>query len=203
MIYEGLGNLLDVPELRPLTLGFTITTGTSLEANLQRTYPSSSYISGDSTVSEDGTAGLPLSVGFGLSYLLQNRYRFLGDITAENWGNTKYFNLPPENLRNSFRASLGFEAMPAKDADSFEKRIIYRAGVAYSSTYYQINGVGINEFLISGGLGLPMGPESQINIGLQVGVRGTLDNHLQKDTIIRLSVAISASEIWFLKFEEE
>ena len=48
-----------------------------------------------------------------------------------------------------------------------------------------------------------MGPESRLNIGLQFGVRGSTDNHLQKDTIIRLSVAVSASEIWFFKFDEE
>jgi hypothetical protein len=203
IIYEGLSNLIDVPALRSLTFGFTVTTGSSLDADVQRTYPSSSYISGDSTVTEDGTAGLPLSLGFGLSYVLQNRYRFLGDIVTENWGSTQYFGLPSVDLRNSLRASLGFEAMPAKDASTFWNRIVYRAGVGYNSTYYQINGIGINEFLISGGVGLPMGPESQLNIGLQVGVRGSTDNHLQKDTIVRLSVAISASEIWFLKFEEE
>ncbi len=56
---------------------------------------------------------------------------------------------------------------------------------------------------ISGGLGLPMGPESQLNIGLQVGIRGSTNNYLQKDTIVRLSVAVSATEIWFLRFEEE
>jgi hypothetical protein len=56
---------------------------------------------------------------------------------------------------------------------------------------------------MSGGVGLPMGPESWLNIGLQVGMRGTTDNKLQKDTIIRLSVAVSASELWFLKFDEE
>lgn len=202
-IYEGVADLLNIPELRTLSLGVTVTTAASLYANTQRTYPSSSYFSGDSTVSEDGKAGIPLSVGFGLSYVLHNRYRFLGDIVAENWGSTTYFNLPPENIRNSFRTSIGVEAIPAKDADSFWKRMIYRAGVAYNSSYYQINGTGINEYLLSGGLGIPMGPESQLNVGLQVGIRGTLENHLQKDTIVRLSVAISASEIWFLKFEEE
>jgi len=202
-IYEGLADLLQVSALRPLTIGVTVTTASSLDADIQRTYPSSSYFSTDSTVSEKGTAGLPLSLGFGFSYLHQNRYRFLGDIVTENWGSTQYFGMPSVNLRNSLRTSLGFEAIPAKDADSFWKHIIYRAGIAYNSTYYQINGVGINEFLVSGGLGLPMGPESQLNIGLQIGVRGNTDNHLQKDTIVRLSVAISASEIWFLKFDEE
>jgi hypothetical protein len=56
---------------------------------------------------------------------------------------------------------------------------------------------------MTGGLGLPMGYESWLNIGLQVGLRGTTDNRLQKDIIVRLSVAVSASEIWFLKFDEE
>jgi hypothetical protein len=202
-IYEGIANLLNVPALRSFTVGLTLTTASSLDADVKRTYPASSYSFGDSIVTENGTAGIPLSLGFGLSYLHQNRYRFLGDLVTENWGSTKYFGSHPAELRNSLRTSLGFEALPEKDADTFLKRIVYRAGFAYNSTYYQINGIGINEFLVSGGLGLPMGPESQLNIGFQVGVRGSTDNHLQKDTIVRLSVAVSASEIWFLRFDEE
>jgi hypothetical protein len=202
-IYEGVATLLNVPALRTLTMGLTLTTASSLDANIRRTYQASSYFAGDSTTAEDGTAGLPVSIGFGLSYVHQNRYRFLGDVVTEPWGSTKYLGSTPENIRNSLRTSLGFEALPAKDADTFLKRLVYRAGFAYNSTYYQINGVGINEFLASGGLGIPVGPESQLNIGFQIGVRGSMDNHLQKDTIVRLSVAISASEIWFLKFDEE
>jgi hypothetical protein len=204
-IYEGTANLLNIPALNSFTVGLTLTTGSSLDADVQRTYPGSSYTLGDSIVTENGTAGLPLSLGLGFSYLHQNRYRLLGDLEIQTWGSTKYFGLPADslNLRNSIRTSVGFEALPAKDADTFLKRIVYRAGFAYNSTYYQINGAGINEFLVSGGLGLPIGPESQLNIGLQIGTRGSTDNHLQKDTIVRLSVAVSASEIWFLRFDEE
>jgi hypothetical protein len=202
-IYEGMADLLNVPALRSFSLGLNLTTASTLNADLQRTYPGSSYLSGDSLVTENGTAEIPLSLGFGLSYVYQNRYRFLGDVVAENWGNVNYFGSHPAELRNSLRTSLGFEVIPEKEADTFLKRIVYRAGIAYYSTYYQINGVGINEFLLSGGLGLPIGPESQLNIGLQIGQRGSTDNHLQKDTIIRLFVAVSASEIWFLRFEEE
>jgi hypothetical protein len=106
-------------------------------------------------------------------------------------------------LRNSFRTGIGFEAIPSKGADTFWKRIYYRAGFAYNSTYYKIHDVGINEFIMSGGVGLPIGPESRLNIGVQVGVRGSIDNKLQKDTIFRLSIAISASELWFQKYEED
>jgi hypothetical protein len=196
-IYEGIDRLLDLPSLHNLSLGFTVRTASSLDANIKRIYSE-----GDTT-NQDGTADIPFSAGFGFSYLLNNRYRFLGDIETENWGSTEYFGSHPAELRNSLRASLGFEALPPKDADTFLKRIVYRAGLAYNSTYYQINGIGINEYVVSGGLGLPMGPESQLNIGLQIGVRGSTDTYLQKDTIVRLSVAISASEIWFLRFDEE
>jgi len=202
-IFEGISNLLNIPSLRSFTIGFTLSTAGLLDADTQRTYPGTSYTSGDSIVTTGGVARLPLSLGIGFSYLYQNRYRFLGDIVTENWGSTKYYGSHPSELRNSFRTSIGFEALPAKDADTFFKHFIYRAGFAYYSTYYQINGIGINEYIISGGIGLPMGSESQLNIGLQLGLRGSTDNHLQKDTIIRLSIGISAREIWFLKFEEE
>jgi hypothetical protein len=196
-IYEGIDQLLNLPALHNLSLGLTLRTASSFDANAERIYSE-----GDTT-NQNGTADIPLSAGFGLSYLHQNRYRFLGDFVFENWGNLKPFALDPVTLRNSYRASIGFEAIPEKEADTFWKRIFYRAGFAYNSTYYQINGVGINELLMSGGVGLPMGPESWLNIGLQVGLRGTADNSLQKDIIIRLSVAVSASEIWFLKFDQE
>jgi hypothetical protein len=196
-IYEGIDQLLGLPSLHNLSLGLTLRTASSFDANLEGIYSE-----GDTT-NQNGTANIPLSVGFGLSYLHQNRYRFLYDFVFENWGNLKPFALDPVTLRNSYRTSIGFEAIPEKGADTFWKRTYYRGGLAYNSTYYQINGVGINEFLISGGIGIPMGYESWINIGLQVGSRGTTDNNLQKDIIVRFSVAISASELWFLKFDEE
>ncbi len=196
-IYEGIDQLLGLPSLHNLSLGLTLRTASSFDANAERIYSTSD------TTNQNGTADIPLSAGFGLSYLHQGRYRFLGDFVFENWGNLKPFALDPVTLRNSYRTSIGFEAIPEKGTDTFWKRIFYRAGFAYNSTYYQVNGVGINELLMSGGVGLPIGPESWLNIGLQVGFRGTTDNNLQKDIIVRLSVAVSASELWFLKFEEE
>ena len=196
-IYEGIDQLLDFPSLHNLSLGITLSSANSYDAKAERIFAE------NDTTNQKGTADIPLSVGFGLSYLHQNRYRFLGDFLFENWGNLKPFTLDPVTLRNSYRTSIGFEAIPEKGADTFLKRIFYRAGFAYNSTYYKINGVGINELLMSGGIGVPMGPESWLNIGLQVGLRGTTDNNLQKDIIVRLSVAVSASELWFLKFDEE
>jgi len=195
-IYEGLDQLLSLPASHNLSFGLTLRTAGSLNAKADRYYT-------NDTTSQEGTAEIPLSAGLGLSYLYQNRYRFLGDIVFENWGDLRPFELDPAALRNSYRASIGLELIPEKGADTYLKRLFYRAGFMYNSTYYLINGVGINEYCLTGGVGLPMGFESWLNIGVQVGFRGTTDYKLQKDLIIRLSVAVSASELWFLKFDEE
>lgn len=188
-IYEGFHNM---------ALGIIFSTSAKLNANEKRIYSSL-----DSTTNTNGSADIPYVLGFGLSYVHQNRYRFTGDIVLQNWGTAQYFGSHPVELRNSSRIGLGFEAAPAKDAGTFFKRLTYRGGIAYHSTYYQINGIGINEYLASVGFGIPMGSEAQLNIGLQVGTRGSTNNSLQKDTMVSLSIGISASEIWFLKFEEE
>jgi hypothetical protein len=202
-IYEGIGKIINIPFLHDLSIGLIATTPISLDADEQRIYPGAAYYMDDSTVIQHGTADLPLTLGLGFSYLHQDRYRFLSDLVFEKWENTKYFGMRQMELRNSFRTSIGFEAIPFKGADTFWKRIYYRAGFAYNATYYKIHDVGINEFIMSGGVGLPIGPESRLNIGVQVGVRGSIDNKLQKDTIFRLSIAISASELWFQKYEED
>ncbi|MBN1396878.1 MAG: hypothetical protein JXA06_02495 [Bacteroidetes bacterium] len=195
-IYEGLTRIFDLPSENHLYFGFTIRTACSLDAEAERTYT-------DTTSIENGTAEIPLSAGIGLSFLYKNKYRFLGDIVIENWGDLKPFSIDPAELRNSYRASAGFEALPSRGADNFWKKLCYRVGFFYNSTYYKVNGIGINEYGFTGGIGLPLGYDSWLNIGAQAGFRGTTDNSLQKDMIVRLSVAITASELWFLKFDEE
>jgi hypothetical protein len=197
-IFDGFDQILGLPSLHNVSLGFTLRTAASLDADAEKI-----YVNSDTTVAQKGIADLPLSLGFGLAYLHQGRYRFLGDFVIENWGELKSFTLDPVQLRNSFRGSIGFELVPHKTADTYWKRVFYRAGIAYNTTYYQINGTGIDELSVTGGLGLPLGPDSWLNIGLQVGMRGATTNKLQKDTIVRLSIAVSASEIWFLQFDEE
>lgn len=202
-IYEGVGKSLDVPFFNDLSVGLTITTSASLDADENRIYPGAAYRGYDSTVISHGSMELPVTIGLGIAYLHKDRYRFLGDFVFEKWESTKYFGDYQAEIRNSYRTSVGFEVAPLKGADTYWKHIFYRAGFAYHSTYYKIHGIGINEILLSSGVGLPIGPESQLNIGVQIGIRGSTENRLQKDTIFRLSVAISASELWFQKYEEE
>ncbi len=198
IIYEDIHALFNSPSLRNLSIGMTFSAGGRLNAEKQ-----SIYSSIDSIFTNNGYAEIPMTIGFGLSYLMKNNYRILGDIYLENWNNAKQFESQSDYLRNSMRISVGFEKKPLRTADSYLSKLTYRLGAAYHSTYYKVNGVGIDEWIMSCGLGLPIGFETNLNLGLQIGIRGAIENKLQKDTILRFSAAISASEIWFLKFEEE
>jgi hypothetical protein len=99
--------------------------------------------------------------------------------------------------------SSGIEFLPARDAVSYWQRVVYRAGAAYNSTYYSFNGETIREAFATAGIGLPISADARLNLGLQAGIRGTTANGLQRDTIVRFSLTISGSELWFLKFEED
>jgi hypothetical protein len=42
-----------------------------------------------------------------------------------------------------------------------------------------------------------------MDVNVHLGTRGTTSNNLQRDTILRLTVSISAAEVWFMKVEDE
>jgi hypothetical protein len=202
-IYEHIGDIINLPSLEDASIGSFVTTSATLDVDEYRTYPNIGYYGYDSTFSRHGTAQLPLTFGVGVSYPFKNFYRIVGDFVYDKWKSTKYFDAYQADLRNSFRISAGFEISPSKDVYNYWKRLFYRFGLAYNATYYNIHNIGINEFLVSGGLGFPFGQDSRLNVALQIGLRGTVNDNLQKDTIVRLSVGITTSEIWFRQIEED
>ncbi|MGY5851593.1 hypothetical protein [Salegentibacter sp. F14] len=83
---------------------------------------------------------------------------------------------------------------------SYFKRVVIRGGFRYEETGLSLNNEDINEFGITFGLGLPIGPGfSNINLGLEYGQRGTTDSGLIKEDIFRVSVGFSLTEArkWF------
>jgi hypothetical protein len=211
-IYEGIGNLVGSTTLDPLSIGFILSTPTSLSVNVESILTTSESI--DTTSTNVGNVDIPLAYGVGLSYVIANRYTVTGDIYHQQWQDAKFFgdhslrldiaNQAPPDIRNSTRLAVGFEAAGLHEtSSSYFQRIAYRAGFYYNSTMYVFNGTGINEYFVTGGVGLPIGPDARLDINLHLGTRGTASNGLQRDTILRLTVSVSASEAWFMKLEDE
>ena len=200
-VYEGIGDLVDAPSLKPLVVGAVVETPTALsvrQENFDAT--GSSY---DTTLTRTGTTDVPLFVAVGASYTFAQRYVLSADLALQDWSNAENFGTRPPEYRNRTRFGAGLEMLPAKDASGVWGHVIYRLGFIYDATYLQVNGQPINAMFGTAGVGLPIGPDSHLNVSLQLGVSGTTSDNLQKDTIVRLSVAVSGSELWFLRYEEE
>jgi hypothetical protein len=63
-----------------------------------------------------------------------------------------------------------------------------------------IQNKSIEDFAVNFGLGLPMsGTFSNLNVGFEVGKRGTKYYNLIEENYINLSIGLSFSDRWFVK----
>ncbi|MCU0454046.1 MAG: hypothetical protein MUE68_10345 [Bacteroidetes bacterium] len=182
----------------PVTLGMTasLPTHTSIEQN-------DIFLAIDTVLQSRGEASLPLRLGFGAAGRIGNRVNVIADVVYEGWSGMEVFGRRQAEMRNALRLSAGAELLPRTGDVSYWQRIAYRIGAGYAQTYLQLNGVGINDLFGTAGVSLPIGPDARLNLGVQAGLRGTTDSGLQRDTYLQLSVGFSASEMWFVNFEED
>jgi hypothetical protein len=200
-ILDSVGSLLNSSALEPLSIGIVFSTPGTF--SVERESILNTAESTDTTARATGNADLPMAGGVGLSYLFAGRYYVTADVQYQRWADAKLYNAAMPDIRNSIRYGIGFESLPQRETDSFWRRVAYRLGFSYCQTSLAFNGTAINETFVTGGLGLPIGPDARLDIGLHVGSRGTTTNGLQKDTIVRLSLSLSASEVWFMNIEDE
>ncbi len=90
------------------------------------------------------------------------------------------------------------------DVDAYFNRVTYRAGVRLDNTGYVVNEKPISNFGITFGMGLPLGFEySNLNLGFEVGRRGTTMNDLVRESYFKISLGISfnaaGANRWFQK----
>jgi hypothetical protein len=125
----------------------------------------------------------------------------------------EYSNVTTSNLRNrSFDIDFvtftdaskyrvgGFYIPNYNSIGNYWNRVVYRGGVRFEDTGITVNGEGINEFGISFGVGLPVGRVfSNINIGFEVGRRGTTDFGLVQENFFNTFISLSLNDSWFKK----
>jgi hypothetical protein len=83
------------------------------------------------------------------------------------------------------------------------KKVRYRAGFRYHQTYLNLRENQLTEYGISFGLGLPsrrvQSDKSSINVGFEIGTRGTTENNLINETFFTVHVSLNIYDRWFYK----
>ncbi|MFT5249992.1 MAG: hypothetical protein ACI93P_001727, partial [bacterium] len=100
---------------------------------------------------------------------------------------------------NKYRIG-GFFIPRYSSLTSYWHRATYRIGARYEETGINLRGENINEYGISFGVGLPMGRLfSNVNIGFELGSKGTTKNGLVKENFFNTLISLSLNDKWFEK----
>jgi len=152
------------------------------------------------TTATKGTILIPAMFGFGLSCENPDKWLVGADFRWQNWKKFKAFDLS-DSLVNSFQVNAGAELLPNINSyTNYLKRIRYRLGFLYNSTYLELRGKHLNEYAFTIGFGLPLrGVKTMLNVGAQVGSRGTTEDNLIKESYFKFIIGFSIYERWFVK----
>ncbi len=149
------------------------------------------------------TFKLPQSFSIGASLTDPRKYTASVSFDYSMWGSTVNPNLEDRltSLQNSFRISGGYSFIPKwNSATSYFHRASYVFGAFFEQQYMDVNGKNINGFALSLGFGAPIRRVgAKINVGVELGQRGTLKENLIRENYIKVNLKFNFSEIWFFE----
>ena len=149
---------------------------------------------------KSGHLTLPTRLGFGAIAHYSDKVAVGIDYKTQDWTNYSSFGVK-DSLQKSNSISLGVQYIPnPANGRGFWQHVQYRAGVNYSSTYLKIRNTQLTEQSIHLGAGFPIIKSlSTLNIALQYGTRGTIENNLVLEKFYALHVGLTFCDKWFIK----
>ena len=149
---------------------------------------------------DSGSIILPGGYGAGISLGIGNSWLIGFDYYSKNWSSFSSFDIQ-DSLSDYTKVVFGLQFTPnPDDRDKYFNKVRYRLGLHQENTYINIKGMQLNKSGISFGLGLPLRRiKSYINLGIELGQRGTTDNNLIKENYWRAGFGITLGDIWFVK----
>ena len=149
----------------------------------------------------------PQKYGAGIAYYFSDKLIVTADYSSEAWS---AFNLASKketyNDRTNF--GIGFQYIPNQNAlRGLFKRMQYRTGFRYTQSHLNINGINLNEYGITFGLGIPISTKSKsatvFNISYEYGQRGKNTGLTYKETLSTFNFGFILTpgrfDRWFVK----
>ncbi len=149
------------------------------------------------------TLKLPTKVAFGAGFGQVKKWLVGSEVVFQKTSDlgNRFNDIDNVSYENATRYSIGGYYIPNYNSySSYLKKVTYRGGLRYENTGLIINNKSINDFAVNLGLGLPMsGTFSNINLGLEIGKKGTKYYGLVEENYVNITVGLSFSERWFVK----
>lgn len=196
---------------RKFTVGATFTFGTT--GDVRTKYLNSTYYYNgdqqenlteiDKKESRDKNL-IPTEASLGLGYGKDAKWFASTQIDYKK-GSTTLFLGQPFTYKDSYRVSAGGWYLPNyNDFRNYLNRVVYRFGAFYEKGNLNINGTDINQYGVTAGISLPFQKSnaarmSTVDLGVEFGRKGTLQNNLIQQNFFNLKVGINFADKWFQK----
>ncbi|MEC5395294.1 hypothetical protein [Bergeyella sp. RCAD1439] len=203
---------------RHLTLGATYTFGTT--GNLVSEYTNSTYYyssidqkANESVIEQTKNESknlIPQEFSFGMGYGKDGKWFYGSQLDYRKGENISFLGQPFE-YQDAYRISAGGWYLPNyNNFRNYFSRVIYRFGAYYEKGNLKLNpagaatGTDVNKFALTAGMMLPFANSSinrinGLDVGLEVGKRGTLQNNMISQTFVNFKVGINFADKWFQK----
>lgn len=194
------------------TSSVTYSPGYNLSSDIDRQISTVSTVNGATngvldvvSYSEDVKMPAAYSIGTGIG---QDRKWFAGAQYIGQGSNemgNRFDQVTDAAFQSSYKISLGGYYIPNyMSLSSYISRITYRAGIKYENTGLVINNEEIKDYGFTFGLGLPVNAlgytaASNVNIGVEVGKRGTTNAGLVQENYVNVFLSLSFNDRWFTK----
>ena len=192
---------------RVLTVGATWQIGGKMGNEVETRVPlNTTLVPGEYAVSTTTISDFSMPSIYAVgAYLHRPRYSIGVDYEFADWGSRNVgdqkANLAFRNT-NTVRVGGQYTPNPGDVRNAF-KRFAYRAGLRWSQCYVVLNNQPISDVALTFGMGIPlrMTGLSNINLGLELGQRGTTRAGLSKENYLKFTVGFSlfGEDYWFVK----
>lgn len=183
-----------IKPLNALSLGLVYYSSSNI--NVETSMTLSSYYQSD--VSRSGL-DYPASLGVGASYRISKVVLAL-DYYNQFWSNYSVENAEYSQLNNYWRIGGGIEYQDTMAPHApYIRRLIFRLGAYYARLPFRSStNESVDERFVSAGLGLPfLKNRGRVDLALEYGQRGSLQQDPYQENIVRISCSITGGELWF------
>ena len=152
---------------------------------------------------ETGSMITPSKLTFGLGIGESKKWLLGAQFSTRNagqLGNT-YNSFSNVSFEKYQKISLGGYFIPNYNSfTSYTKRLVYRGGKKKKKTGLVVNSQSINDVGLTLGVGFPItGSFSNINLGFELGKKGTTTSNLVQENYANFSLSLSLNDKWFEK----
>ena len=187
-------------------VGVTYTIPMELRGNETRYATAVTSVATD-TITNDRKAmsgwNVPGEWGAGITYHYADRLTLGFDYLRQDWSGRTFERMTGVDFKavaaQSFRAGLEFT--PNRyDIRYFMRRMSYRIGAYHEQSYVSLNGHQVASTGLTLGIGIPVFRYyNSINVGVDIGQRGTLSSNLVRERYFLFTVSFNLHDIWFIK----